>query len=57
MMNKTEIEKEAEFYSTHLDFSRDESLNEKGREKVKAWCKQDFIAGAEWMKEQLINSK
>jgi hypothetical protein len=28
-------------------------LNEKGRVKVAEWCKQDFIAGAEWMQEQL----
>jgi len=52
-MNKQDIEDEAIKYCSHIDFSNDKSLNEKGRVKVAEWCKQDFIAGAEWMQEQL----
>ena len=52
-MNKQDIEDEAIKYCSHIDFSNDKSLNEKGRIKVAEWCKQDFIAGAEWMQEQL----
>ncbi len=52
-MNKQDIEDEAIKYCSHIDFSNDKSLNEKGRIKVAEQCKQDFIAGAEWMQEQL----
>jgi len=52
-MNKQDIKNEAIKYCSHIDFSNDKSLNEKGRIKVAEWCKQDFIAGAEWMQEQL----
>lgn len=52
-MNKHDIEDEAIKYCSHIDFSNDKSLNEKGRIKVAEWCKQDFIAGAEWMLGQL----
>jgi len=52
-MNKQDIEDEAIKYCSHIDFSNDKSLNEKGRVKVAEWCKQDFIAGVEWMQEQL----
>ena len=52
-MNKQDIEDEAIKYCSHIDFSNDKSLNEKGRIKIAEWCKQDFIAGAEWMMEQL----
>ena len=52
-MNKQDIEDEAIKYCSHIDFSSDKSLNEKGRVKVAEWCKQDFITGAEWMQEQL----
>lgn len=55
-MNKQDIEDEAIKYCSHIDFSNDKSLNEKGRIKVAEWCKQDFIAGAEWMQEQLCLS-
>ena len=55
-MNKQDIEDEAIKYCSHIDFSNDKSLNEKGRIKVAEWCKQDFIAGAEWMQEQLYLS-
>lgn len=52
-MNKQYIEDEAIKYCSHIDFSNDKSLNEKGRIKVAEWCKQDFITGAEWMLKQL----
>lgn len=52
-MNKQDIEDEAIKYCSHIDFSNDKSLNKKGHIKVAEWCKQDFIAGAEWMYEQL----
>ncbi len=41
-----EIEKEAEFYITHLDFSNNTTLSEKGKKKMSEFSKQDFIAGA-----------
>lgn len=52
-MKKQDIQDEAIKYCSHIDFSNDKSLNDKGRIKVVEWCKQDFIAGAEWMQEQL----
>lgn len=52
-MDKQQIKDEAIKYCSRLDFTDDENLNEKGREKVRDWLKQDFIAGAEWMQEQL----
>jgi len=45
-----DIEKEAEVYATNLDFSNDSQLNEKGRQRVAEWCKQDFVAGAKYMR-------
>jgi hypothetical protein len=37
-MNKQDIEDEAIKYCSHIDFSNDKSLNEKGRIKVVEWC-------------------
>jgi len=52
-MNKQQITDEAIKYCSQIDFSDDKNLNKKGREKVRKWSKQDFIAGANWMQEQL----
>ena len=47
------IEKESDFYATHLDFAYDKALNDKGRKRVEEWCKADFVAGAKWMRERV----
>ena len=52
-MTEQQVTDEAIKYCSCIDFSDDKNLNEKGREKVKEWSKQDFIAGAKWMQEQL----
>lgn len=52
-MTEQQITDEAIKYCSCIDFTDDKNLNEKGREKVKEWSKQDFIAGAKWMQEQL----
>lgn len=52
-MDKQQITDEAIKYCSHIDFTDDKNLSEKGRLRVKEWAKQDFIAGAEWMQEQL----
>ena len=51
-MTDEKIKNEAIKYCNALDFANDKSLNEKGRDKVREWCLQDFIAGANWMQEQ-----
>lgn len=55
-MTKEQINEEAIKYCSHIDFTNDKCLNEKGREKVAEWCKQDFIAGANYVLKQLILS-
>lgn len=55
-MTKEQINEEAIKYCSHIDFTNDKSLNDKGREKVAEWCKQDFIAGANYVMKQLILS-
>jgi len=52
-MNKQQITDEAIKYCSRIDFTDDKNLNKKGRQKVCEWSKQDFIAGANWMQEQL----
>ena len=51
-MTDEQIKDEAIKYCNSLDFTGDKGLNEKGRDKIREWCQQDFIAGANWMQEQ-----
>jgi hypothetical protein len=51
-MTDEQIKDEAIKYCNALDFTGDKGLNEKGRDRVREWCQQDFIAGANWMREQ-----
>lgn len=51
-MNKQQIIDEAIFYSSHIDFTDDKNLSEKGRLRVKEWAKQDFISGANYVLRQ-----
>ena len=38
-------------YSSSIDFTNDRILNEKGRQIVRGWAEQDFMAGANWMEK------
>lgn len=42
----------AKKYSSMLDFSNSTVLNKKGEKRVVEWAERDFIAGANWKKEQ-----
>ena len=55
-MTKEQINEEAIKYCSHIDFTSDDCLNEKGRKRITEWCKQDFIAGATYVQKQLILS-
>ena len=52
-MNKQQITDEAIKYCSHIDFTDDKNLSEKGRLRVKEWAKKDFIAGANYVLRQL----
>jgi hypothetical protein len=40
-------------YSISIDFSDDHNLSEKGKIKIKDWAREDFTAGANWMKSKM----
>lgn len=48
-ITQEEIRNEAIKRSKELDFSNNKSLNEKGRERVREWSVDDFIAGANFV--------
>ena len=52
-MKKQQVTDEAIKYCSQLDFTDDKNLNEKGRQKIREWSKQDFIAGANYVLGQL----
>ena len=52
-LTKQQITDKAIEYCSSIDFTNDKNLSDKGRFRVKEWAKQDFIAGANWMQEQL----
>lgn len=51
-----EIKNEAIIYCNHIDFTDDKNLSEKGRNRVRKWAKQDFITGAQWARDQIIDT-
>lgn len=55
-LKRENIEKAAEEYTSQFAIS-DSTFTEKGKEKVKKWGKQDFMAGAMWVVIQIKNMK
>lgn len=51
-MGNKQIAEAAKKYSSKLDFSSADILNEKGKIRISEWAERDFIAGAEWRLNQ-----